>query len=253
MKSNPKTSRRASSGFTLVELLVVIAMIAVLVAIGIGAMFKFRKSADKLNAGNSLRQMQVANIAYASDHNGKFMAVYDFDDKKKGSYWPDNAEFLTLLFGSSHVYGNNGQKNINVPDGFLDKPYVKAAGNDVNAKRFYGGSYGYNQTTEIAATGLTWGGESSYGGARLSKIKNPARTAAFALCTDWILKYNGRLKYLTDPTDGYDSSGMLAFRYGDKVPVAFYDGHVEYVSPGEIKKFDANGGKENPFWDGTKD
>ncbi len=253
MKICPSDNRQPSHGFTLVELLVVIVIIAALVGIGIGTMVKFRNSADKLNAGSSLRQLQLANVSYAADHNGAFVPIYSFNSERQGSYWPSNAEFLTLLFGDNEIYESNGNVDATVPTHFLDKAYVKAAGNDPNATKFFGGPYGYNHTTELKATGVGWGGKNSSGGTRITQIKNPARTAAFALCTNWILNYSGRFEYLINPTSASHPSSMLVYRFNNKVPVAFYDGHVEYLSPQDIRKFDANGGENNPFWNGLSE
>jgi prepilin-type N-terminal cleavage/methylation domain-containing protein/prepilin-type processing-associated H-X9-DG protein len=248
MKNHPS---RRNAGFTLVELLIVIAIIAVIVALSSATIIKMRKSADKLNAGNSLKQLQISNASYAADHNGKYVPVYGFDDEGRGSFWPNNPSFLASLFGNEHVYKDNGQVNLEIPIGFLDKAYVQANSGDQNVTKFFGGPYGYNHTTELAATGVSWGSAGSHGGTRATQIKNPAKTFAFALSSDWICRYSGRFTYLTKPTDKSDSSGLLAFRYGNKVPIVFYDGHVEYLSPDDIKKFDEVGGEAHPFWNGT--
>ncbi len=251
MKMYPSTTRRSRPGFTLVELLVVIGMIAVLVALGTGALFKFRGAGDKLKASNNLKELQLANISYSTDHNGKYVPIYGTNNDGVKSYWPSNKVFLSLLFSEAHAVLPNGDVNTKVPDGFFDKTYLKEAGSDSNAHKFFGGPYGYNHTTELAATGLVWGSEGSYGGARVTRINDPVRTMAFGLCSNWILRYESRLNYLENPDDGINESGMLRYFYSGKVPVVFYDGHVEFLSPQDIRKFDSNGGEDHPFWNGT--
>ncbi|MCJ7692093.1 MAG: prepilin-type N-terminal cleavage/methylation domain-containing protein [Sedimentisphaerales bacterium] len=59
-------------GFTLVELLVVISIIALLMSIMMPALRKARKQARKLVCANNMRQWGIAVPAYAADHDGFF-------------------------------------------------------------------------------------------------------------------------------------------------------------------------------------
>ena len=96
-----------------------------------------------------------------------------------------------------------------------------------------------------------YGQKNASRGYRVSQVNNPARTAAFMTCTDWIAKYTGRLDWkIGESKEGYDPSGMIAFRHDGKAPVAYYDGHVGLITPADVKKFDANGGEQNVFWNG---
>lgn len=229
------------------ELLVVIVIVAVLVSISATAVIKFRRSAGKVTMGNSLRQMQTANASYASDHNGKYLPVYETDDKGQMKMWPENKEFLAALFGDGHVFHPDGSVNLRIPEGFIEKSFVKGTPNPSLHDSFYGGPFGYAHDSEIAATGVGWGSKGSSGGTRMNKIKNPERTAAFALCSDWMFKYPDRLKYEDNPSLNVGGSALL-FYYDNKVPVVFYDGHLAYISPQQIKQFDKEGGKNHPFW-----
>ena len=56
------------SGFTLVEILVVMAVIGVLVAIMLPAIQKARESARKTQCANNLKQIGLAMHAYLNNH-----------------------------------------------------------------------------------------------------------------------------------------------------------------------------------------
>lgn len=68
--NKPRKSGR--EGFTIVELLVVIALIAVLASILLPALSKARTRAQAIFSLNNTRQLSQAWLLYADDHDGKF-------------------------------------------------------------------------------------------------------------------------------------------------------------------------------------
>ncbi len=94
--------RTSAHGFSLIELLTVIAVIAVLAAILLPMVYRAQAWSEQSKCMSGLRQMQLANMQYATDHDGRFVPVFTKRNKpsKSGSdklFWHNNRDFVTLL------------------------------------------------------------------------------------------------------------------------------------------------------------
>lgn len=75
--------RRGFSGFTLVELLVVIAVIAILAGLLLPALAKSKTKAQAIFCSNNTRQLAFAWLMYADENNGRLAYNYGGDATRK--------------------------------------------------------------------------------------------------------------------------------------------------------------------------
>ena len=236
-----KPPTREPRGFTLVELLVVITIIIVLAALTVVGVSRMRAAGDTATAIRNIRQLQVANISYATENNGRYASYFMIDEGGSKNYWYKDLGFLAQLTGdNSQITASD--PNRDVPSSLLDPTSYRAK------KKSYdllSGSYGMVHDFMIKRSP-----EDTERYTTINEITNPNRTAAFLTTTDLSARYDSRNLWWSEPVEGKTTNGKTAFRHGNKAIAVYFDGSTGLISRQDINRFDANGGKKNVFWNG---
>ncbi len=102
--------RRNSSGFSLIELLIVVAIILIIAAIAIPNLIRSRIAANQSSAAASLRTLNTSNITYASTYNLGFAAQLSYLGPGSGAN-PDTTQAALVDGILSGTGGNTSSKS----------------------------------------------------------------------------------------------------------------------------------------------
>ena len=101
---------RSSNGFTLIELLVVIAIIAILAALLLPTLASAKEKAKRIQCLNNLKQVGVANIAYAMDSQDTLIPASNGQPNALGP--ADSLDSWASVGLNLHSNTNGGHNNI---------------------------------------------------------------------------------------------------------------------------------------------
>src|SRR5688572_18402337 len=162
-----RPSRRSTRGFTLVELLVVIGIIALLISILLPSLNAAREQARMVKCLANLQQLGLAAVAYTSNHKGYILPA-DIDlggpyaNPTFGRNWSDT--WATILVADKYLpYPRNlhpdhppGLDNVfGCPSGILELSAITHTSVDVpNSRKDSRGAMGYLHQSAPAPKGL---------------------------------------------------------------------------------------------------
>lgn len=230
-----RPSSRPRLAFSIIELLIVIAILGVLMALLLVAVQKVRAASSSLKCKSNLHQMGVALVSYSDGNGGQLMPVSTWDWSLPTG--PDNQALF--WFGEVIEWdGGPTPGQIDLQNGLL-MPYMEnnAAvqrcpdfSNGLFALRFQGATSGYGYNYVYLGPGPGMGGPISY---RITDVASTSKTVAFAdsaRINYWsypepVLEEN---YYIDPPSNQYPT---VHFRHMGKANVLFLDGHVEVMPP----------------------
>ncbi|MCC6423854.1 MAG: DUF1559 domain-containing protein [Phycisphaerales bacterium] len=211
-------------GFTLVELLVVIGIIALLISILLPALNKARRSAQTVACASNLRQLGLAMTMYANANRDVFPPTY----WESTWWWNGHTTYTSIwaAFIGKYVGWNEDSVNFILPKLFICPSYEPAI--DVNwastAPNWANVSYGYN----YLKLGITmWTPIPT----KRTSIRRPADKILLADSGYSPLYPPGGIIILSaDTSQGY----LLSKRHNNGSNILFIDGHVDLHSYDEM-------------------
>lgn len=221
--------------FTLVELLVVISIVALLMAILMPALASARSGVRKIVCKSNIRQILLANIAYADENDGFYVpAAKDLWDDGGLHRWHGVRQAKGKPFEPEHgplvAYLANGEVK-KCPE---KVNFVESDDWDTSFEQG-GGGYGYNMAYIGSRTWQSADRASYERTTRATEVRSPAQTLMFA---DTAMSNDGKtymeysfaepphMVYAGKVMTSFYMSETIHFRHKGKANVGWVAGHV---------------------------
>ena len=236
------SSRR---GFTLVELLVVVAIIALLISILLPSLSSARESARTVKCAANQKQFVSANHMYANESDGYFAAIWQ--RVNGGNHpWFRNPKYRSMM---DQARGRGSGNASDWPEG-LHCPSQPELSGFPSPGMYRGRIYGWNRSGWPDFVGWWAGGEGE--AVHLPSVRQTATTIAGGDANDWNLA-KGKADYLniyrvsgelTGAEGGSWNATMYRHQNEEAANYMFFDGHAEVLHHSEAypRHNDGNGG-----------
>jgi len=215
-------------GFSLTELLVVLGVVSILASLLFPTVGKMTERAATQKTISNLKQLQQANILYASDNQGAFVPAQVNGDWANGM-WFQNEQFLSYL-GANKTNrmwdedwpqaAKSGLKSASPkqPPGKMDRQASLAI--NLGLRQHWANSDGsYNDL-----------------GFRRQAIHKPSKAMAFADASCMWMRMDQANRWQSDAKSRQEGwyNMAIAYRNSGRAGVVFFDGHVELLKREEV-------------------
>lgn len=230
--THPRFRLKANSGFTLIEILVVIGIIAVLATLVFPMFSKMQQRGASAKAANSAKLIGMANISYAGENNNQLLGWGTANN------WNDDVELMRqmcfYLTGNDLAKGTGAAAVNQIAAGlkpFVD-PLVPNAFNKYSGKFPWTWSINsiFNRKNGRNAEGLgTWvGAQGSVNPRRLVEFDKPSETIYAVSGGYQFNQIHAANEALLKTPEGRQP---IFYYHGtdESTPAVFLDGHVEMM------------------------
>lgn len=207
-QSNPqhpllKIDKRNTAGFTLVELLVVIAVLALLAGLALPALLQSSEASNRGKCFANMRQISSAYLLMVADNNN--ILIPATDPVTKITWYNQIAPYLGFTTASS----SSDWRNLCCPSALAGLAKVGITTTTTTSSR---STYGLNDAINPAGS--------------FSRMVNLSAPSATLLLGDTLI---GDPTKKTDwTTSGIKNSNIYAWHKG-KYAICYFDGHAEFV------------------------